>query len=218
SEEFMRTITESQAEYLADKAETDEGKAKIWKARLSDVEKAVNAPNPSPDVVRAALRNHSDKELSNLPPETLRKPAVVKPESMDYDKFSKLVGSNRLTNETRIRMRDARYEDLYAIAQTRPADEIERAIAKMQAGEISKLGDKFFRNDQGGRPAVNQEVMAVLARRGNTDILDKMVQNDVDDTTRKVMREYIENMANNGVAGFDKLNDWLNNAGKGSIF
>jgi hypothetical protein len=214
NENFLQMLSPGQIKHLAGKAETDEAAAGIWKKRLSDVQKAIDTNGD----VKSALRNHSDEELSNLSPETLRKPELVQSGTMDYDKFDKLVKNDKLTNETRAKMRDARYTSFYNLAQTGTPDQIEQAMAKMQAGEISKLGDKFFRDDQNNVPAVNQSAMTVLARRGNTDVLEKMVQNDTDDTTRKLMRAYIETMAQNGVQGFDRLKDWLDDTGKGAIF
>ncbi|HEU5114504.1 MAG TPA: hypothetical protein VFT82_01925 [Candidatus Paceibacterota bacterium] len=209
NDHFLQSISEGHASYLADKAETDAAKTKIWGARLSDVTDAVkNSGN-----VKAAIKNHSDEELKNLPPEILADPAFVNPDNMDYDKFNSLTKSKNIVGATKEKMREARYSSVYTTAQKGDANAIKASVSKMKAHEISKLGEKFFKDGAG----VNMRAIDAIVSRGNTDVFEKMIQNDEDDATRGLIRTYVSGMAAASGGNYQKVADWMN-GGRGSAF
>lgn len=136
-ENFIQSISQSQAEHLAEKTEaSDDDKAKIWKARLSDVDSALVTPGGD---IKKAIKSHSDKELENLPAATLKKAAFVKAGTMDYEKFNSLMKSSKISNSTKAEMKKNRYEAFYAAVKAKDYAKVQAELKELEAPEIAKM-------------------------------------------------------------------------------
>ncbi|MBI5134574.1 MAG: hypothetical protein HZA81_04320 [Candidatus Taylorbacteria bacterium] len=171
NEQFVQVISQSQAEHLADKAENDEDKAKIWGARLADVSGAVKN-RASAEEVKKAIKSHSDKELENLTPDTLIEESFVNPHVMDYDKFDKLMKSSRLTGTTKKKMKDARYKKLDDAISLGNVAVIRDELKELEENEIAKLGWR----DPGGpdKRLSHSEVIYRLTPKTLGKVLDEL--------------------------------------------
>lgn len=193
-EQFVQVISQSQAEGLADKAESDADKAKVWSARLSDVTAAVSSKADSKDI-KKATKGHSDKELQNLPPEILTSYDFVNPDAMDFDKFDKLVKSDKIPNALKDDMRKARYKDMFAAAKSGNPDTIWKELNKLEASEIAKLGWDKTIDGTTFKVLGNPEIMYNL----DTKTLKKIYE-ELDSEKLAQIRSEIQDMASSASA------------------
>ncbi|MEN9621608.1 MAG: hypothetical protein RLZZ67_42 [Candidatus Parcubacteria bacterium] len=172
NEHFIQSISQNQAEHLAEKTEaSDDDKAEVWKYRLSDVSEALK-PGGTGDVSKA-IKNHSDKELENLPPEALKDLKFVSASNMNYEKFNNLMKSTKISNATKAEMKKLRYQAFYEAIKSRKYDDVEKELKDLEAPEIAKM-DWIKKEDDGTefRALANPEVLYRL----DTKTLGKMYE------------------------------------------
>ncbi|HEY9481293.1 MAG TPA: hypothetical protein VIR98_03645 [Candidatus Paceibacterota bacterium] len=185
----------------------------------------VSKPKGSVDVTKIAktAKKLNKKELENLPSYILSSPDFAR--SLDSEKLETIMKSDSYGGGTKGRIKQARYEKLKdLIDKGAVPDDIKAEISaiNMNANEIAKLGEEmfaakrtFFIPGGGTREewVPKEEMIDALVARGNTDVFDKMISNDLHEDIREKIRDYIDEKAAAPSAGgknnYKKISEWF---------